>query len=83
VKKHYHLFVRNEHRFLLAGLKVEKMADWAARQQAYTKAVKECLIKMKPEFDTEVVVKFVRALSVGRGQDARLFLSVDCGNVEQ
>jgi hypothetical protein len=75
--------IRNEHRFLLAGLKVDKMSDWAARQEAYTKAVKECLVKMKPDFATEVMVKFVRAVSVGRGQDARLILSVDCGSVEQ
>ncbi len=59
------------------------MSDWAARQEAYTKAVKECLVKMKPDFATEVMVKFVRAVSVGRGQDARLILSVDCGSVEQ
>jgi hypothetical protein len=68
---------------LLAGLKLEKLADWAARQAAYTTAVKEVLAKLKPEFATEIEVKFVRAVSLGRGQEARLFLSVDCGNVEQ
>ena len=67
----------------MAGLKIEKMSDWAARQAAYNKAVKEFLTKLKPEFATEVDVKFVRAVSLGRGQEARLFLSVDCGNVEQ
>ncbi len=68
---------------MIAGLKLEKLADWAARQAAYTTAVKEVLAKMKLEFATEVEVKFVRAVSLGRGQEARLFLSVDCGNVEQ
>jgi hypothetical protein len=77
------MFCRNEHRFLLAGLKLEKLSDWAARQAAYTAAVKEFLAKLKPEFATEIEVKFVRAVSLGRGQEARLFLSVDCGNVEQ
>ncbi len=77
------MLFRNEHRFLVAGLKVEKLSDWAARQAAYTRAVKEFLAKMKPEFSTEIEVKFVRAVSLGRGQEARLFLSVDCGNVEQ
>jgi hypothetical protein len=77
------LILRNEHRFLLAGLKIEKLADWAARQAAYTKAVREFLNKLKPEFATSVVVKFVRAVSIGRGAEARLFLSVDCGSVEQ
>jgi hypothetical protein len=77
------LFIRNEHRFLLAGLKLEKLADWAARQAAYLTAVKELLVKLRPEFATEVDIKFVRAVSLGRGQDARLFLSVDCGSVEQ
>jgi hypothetical protein len=77
------ILFRNEHRFLVAGLKIEKMSDWAARQAAYNKAVKEFLTKLKPEFATEVDVKFVRAVSLGRGQEARLFLSVDCGNVEQ
>jgi hypothetical protein len=86
---HYHfkaraMFVnRNEHRFLLAGLKVEKVADWTARQSAYLAAAKEFLVKLKPDFSTEIDVKFVRGSNVGRGQDTRLFLSVDCANVEQ
>ncbi len=76
------LILRNEHRFLLAGLKIEKLADWAARQAAYAKAAKDFLIKLKPEF-SEIEVKFVRGMNVGRGQEARLILSVDCGSVEQ
>ncbi len=81
---HIVLFViRNEHRFLLAWLKIEKNADWAARQAAYLAAVKEFLAKLKPDFSTEVEVKFVRGTNAGRGQDTRLFLSVDCGSVEQ
>jgi hypothetical protein len=67
----------------LAGLKIEKMSDWAARQAAYDKAVKEFLAKLKPEFATEIDVRFVRAISLGRGQEARLFFSVDCGSVKQ
>jgi hypothetical protein len=46
-------------------------------------AVKEFLAKLKPDFSTEVEVKFVRGTNAGRGQDTRLFLSVDCGSVEQ
>jgi hypothetical protein len=76
------LLCRNEHRFLLAGLKIEKLADWAARQAAYAKAVKEFLPKLKQDF-SEVEIKFVRAISVGRGQEARLVLSVDCGSIEE
>ncbi len=77
------LIARNEHRFLLAGLKVEKLSDWAARQAAYKTAVKEFLVKIKPDFANEVEVKFVRAVSLSRGKDPRLILSVDCGSVEQ
>jgi hypothetical protein len=66
----------------LAVLKVEKLADWAAQQAAYTQAVKDFLVKLKPEF-TEIEVKFVKGMYVGRGPEARLFLSVDCGSVEQ
>jgi hypothetical protein len=75
--------IRNEHRFLLAGLKIEKNADWAARQAAYLTAVKAFLVKLKPDFSTEVEVKFVRVTNVGRGQETRLFLSVDCGSIDQ
>jgi hypothetical protein len=74
---------RNEHRFLLAGLSIEKVADWAARQAAYSKAVREFLVRLKPEFANEIVVKFVKGMTVGRGKESRLFLSVDCDSVEQ
>ncbi len=63
-------------------MKLEKLADWAARQAAYSKAAKDFLIKLKPEF-TDIEVKFVRGTNVGRGQEARLILTVDCGSVEQ
>ncbi len=76
-------YLRNEHRFLLAGLKVEKLSDWAARQAAYMAATKEFLAKLKPEFAAEIGVKFVRAINLGRGKEPRLFLSVDCNSVEQ
>jgi hypothetical protein len=75
-------FDRNEHRFLLAGLKVEKLSDWAARQAAYTKAAKEFLLRLKPEF-ADIEIKFVRGMNLGRGQESRLILSVDCASVEQ
>jgi hypothetical protein len=67
----------------LAGLKVEKMADWAARQAAYLAAAKAFLSKLKPDFSA-INIKFVRALNLGRKKDEpRLFLSVDCATVEQ
>ena len=66
----------------MAGLKVEKMSDWAARQAAYSKAARDFLLKLKPEF-ADIEVKFVRGTNLGRGQESRLFLSVDCGSVEQ
>jgi hypothetical protein len=68
---------------LLAGLKVEKLADWAARQAAYMAAAKAFMTKLNPEF-TKINVKFVRALNIGRkNEEARLFLSVDCATVEE
>jgi hypothetical protein len=73
---------RNEHRFLLAGLKVPRHSDWAARQAAYLSAVKEFLLKLKPDFSS-IEVTFVKALNVGRKEDKRLFLSVDCKDVQQ
>ena len=74
---------RNEHRFLLAGLKVDKMADWAARQSAYLAATKAFLTRLNPEFES-INIKFVRYLNIGRkNEEARLFLSVDCATVEQ
>jgi hypothetical protein len=73
---------RNEHRFLLAGLKVPKHSDWSARQAAYLTAAKEFVIRLKPEFSS-IEVTFVKALSIGRKEDKRLVLSVDCKDVPQ
>jgi len=59
-----HLFIcifSHENRFLLAGLKVKKHPDWSARQAAYLAAVKDFLVKLKPEFAT-LPVQFVRAI---------------------
>ncbi len=78
----YNVLSRNEHRFLLAGLKVPKHSDWTARQAAYLSAVKEFLLKLNPDFSS-IEVTFVKALNVGRKEDKRLFLSVDCKEVQQ
>jgi len=40
-------FIRNEHRFLLAGLKLPRLADWTARQAAYLDAAKSFVLKLK------------------------------------
>ncbi len=45
---------------MIAGLKVKKLPDWAARQAAYLAAVKEFVMKLKPEFST-LPISFVRA----------------------
>jgi hypothetical protein len=63
-------------------LKVLRHLDWAAHQAAYLAAVKQFLLKLKPDFSS-IEVTFVKALNVGRKEDKRLFLSVDCKNVEQ
>jgi hypothetical protein len=63
-------------------LKVPRHADWAARQAAYLAAVKEFLLKLNPDF-TSIEVTFVKALNIGRKEDKRLFLSVDCKDVQQ
>ncbi len=73
--------LETEHRFLLAGLKVPCHSDWAACQAAYLSAVKEFLLKLNPEF-TSIEVTFVKALNIGRKEDKRLFLSVDCKDVQ-
>ncbi len=73
---------RNEHRFLLAGLKLPRLADWTARQVAYLNAAKAFVLKLNPEFTT-IEVTFVKAISIGKKEDSRLFLSVDCKTVEQ
>jgi hypothetical protein len=75
-------FIRNEHRFLLAGLKLPRLADWTARQAAYLDAAKSFVLKLNPEF-TSIEVTFVKAINIGKKEDPRLFLSVDCKTVEQ
>ncbi len=69
---------RNEKKFLLCGLKVGCFPTWHERQAAYVAAVKEFLLKMKPEF-AEVQVKFVRSIRV----NPKLYLDVECGNAYQ
>ncbi len=72
------LYFSHENRFLIAGLKVKKLPDWAARQAAYLTAVKEFLVKLKPEFST-LPVLFVRAIRY----DPKLLLSVECAKAKQ
>jgi hypothetical protein len=57
---------------------VGRFPNWHERQAAYVAAVKEFLLKMKPEF-SEVEVKFVRSIRV----DPKLYLDVECGNAYQ
>ncbi len=66
----------NESQFLLGGLKVDNKPTWHERQSAYKAAVKACLKKLKPEFES-MEIKFVRSLRV----DPCLFLAVECTNV--
>jgi hypothetical protein len=68
-------FFRNENKFLLSGLKLQKYQTWHERQAAYVAAVKDFVVKMKPDF-TNVEVKFVRSMRV----EPRLYLAVECGN---
>ncbi len=72
------LFYSHENRFLIAGLKVKKLPDWAARQAAYLAAVKDFLPKLKPEFST-LPVMFVRAIRY----EPKLLLSVKCAKAKQ
>jgi hypothetical protein len=67
---------------LLAGLKIPRLPDWEARQAAYLAAARAFLVKLNPEFST-IEVPFVKAINIGKKEDARLFLSVDCKTVEQ
>jgi hypothetical protein len=48
----------------------------------YLAAAKSFILKLKPDFST-IEVTFVKALNIGRKEDKRLFLSVDCRTVEQ
>jgi hypothetical protein len=57
---------------------VERKATWEERQSAYLGAVREFVVKLKPEFAT-VQIKFVKSIHY----DPKLFLSVECGNAEQ
>jgi len=60
--------VDDEHRFLLAGLKVAKLADWTECQAAYASAVKSFLVKLKPEFSTIEVTtcSYMKAINICR-----------------
>jgi hypothetical protein len=63
---------------LIAGLDVGKKPSWEERQAAYLTAVKEFLIKLKPEFSA-LPVKYVKAIRY----EPRLLLSVECGKPKQ
>ncbi len=71
-------YCRNESKFLLWGLQVERKATWEERQATYLAAVRHFLALLKPEFET-VKIKFVKAIHF----DPKLFLSVECGSAEQ
>ncbi len=62
----------------MAGLKVAKNSAWAERQAAYLTAVKDFLVKIKPEF-ADLPVSFVRAVR----HDPKLILSVECPKAKQ
>jgi hypothetical protein len=68
----------HENRFLIAGLKVKKLPDWAARQAAYLAAVKEFVAKLKPEFSS-LPISFVQAIRY----EPKLLLSVECAKAKQ
>jgi len=68
----------HECRFLIAGLKVKKLPDWTARQEAYMLAVKSFLTKIKPEFAT-LPVLYVKAIRF----EPKLLLSVECAKAKQ
>jgi hypothetical protein len=66
----------------LAGLKIPRLPDWEAHQAAYLTAARAFLVKLNPDFST-IEVPFVKAINLGRKEDSRLFLSVDCKTVDQ
>jgi hypothetical protein len=68
----------HESRFFLAGLRVKKLPDWTARQQAYLAAVKEFLTKLKPEF-ASLPILYVKAIR----HEPKLLLSVECSKAKQ
>ena len=79
LESHQRIFLfSHENRFLLAGLKVAKNSAWAERQAAYLTAVKDFLVKIKPEF-ADLPVSFVRAVR----HDPKLILSVECPKAKQ
>ncbi len=59
-------------------MKVGKLSAWIERQEAYKKAVKEFLTKLKPEFST-LPVNYVKAIRY----DPKLILSVECAKAKQ
>ncbi len=63
---------------MIAGLDVGKKPSWEERQAAYLTAVKEFLIRLKPEFSA-LPVKYVKAIRY----EPRLLLSVECGKPKQ
>ncbi len=78
---HYAIFdftFSHEHQFLIAGLNVGKKPTWEERQTIYLAAVKEFLVKLKPEFSSLPVV-FVKAIRY----EPRLLLSVECAKPKQ
>ncbi len=68
----------HENRFLLAGLKVEKLSAWSDRQSAYLSAAKDFLAKLKPEF-ANFAVKYVKAIR----HEPKLMLSIKCEETKQ
>jgi hypothetical protein len=74
----FSLHFSHENSFLLAGLKVKKLPNWAERQAAYLSSVKEFLAKLKPEFASLPIryVKYVR-------YEPKLLLSVECEKPKQ
>jgi hypothetical protein len=74
----FFLNISNEHRFLVAGLVVEKKPSWEERQATYLAIVKTFLTKLKPEFAT-LPVTFVKGIRF----EPKLLLSVDCAKPKQ
>jgi hypothetical protein len=68
----------HEHRFLIAGLEIEKKPSWEERQAAYLAIVKTFLTKLKPEF-ASLPITFVKGIRF----EPKLLLSVDCAKPKQ
>jgi hypothetical protein len=71
-------FLSHENQFLLAGLKVKKLASWTERQSAYLAATKAFLTKLKPEF-ANLPISYVKAIR----HEPKLMLSVECPKAKQ